>query len=216
MKSSANLYKPQPLNDQINSEPDDKSEWTTVENSKIKQPDFRNKLYEKKRRNLEYRLNKTINEYLDSIAESNKQIFVMNLQHKNIQIKDESRLKIKLNKILSDLDKNYDAIKTSKSFGYFNKIKDYVDANINKLNNLVNENNFYELVGNNLLLDNEGILLSTKDEYKADMVKFSTMTTNNLKAKSELLPTPTKIVTHNFKSNSAKIKTNKSFASLFK
>jgi len=221
MKSSDKLYKPRNLTSPINTDTDDTSEWTTVESSKIKKPEVRNKLQEKKRRNLEYRLNKTINDFLDSVEEDNKKIFVMTLLDKNIQAKDDSRLKTELNKILYDLEKNYEAIKTSRSFGYFNKIKGYVDNNISRLNNLVNKDNLYELIGKNLLTDKEGVLLSTKAEYESEMVKFSM----ELKAKELILKnepeseSESKIVKpkrHVFASNSAKVKSNKSFASLFK
>jgi len=218
MKSSDKLYKPRNLTSPINTNTDDTSEWTTVENSKIKKPEVRNKLQEKKRRNLEYRLNKTINDFLDSVEENNKKIFVMTLLEKNIQAKDDSRLKTDLNKILYDLEKNYEAIKTSRSFGYFNKIKGYVDNNISKLNYLVNKDNLYILIGNNLLTDKEGVLLSSKAEYESEMIKFSM----ELKSKELALKKEPETVKsekpkrHVFASNSAKVKSNKSFASLFK
>ena len=220
MKSSDKLYKPRPLTSPVNNNTDDNSEWTTVENSKVKKPEVRNKLQEKKRRNLEYRLNKTINEYLDSVNDSNKNIFVMTLLEKNIQAKEDSILKTRLNKILYDLEKNYEAIKTARSFGYFNKIKGYVEGNISKLNSLVNEDNFYQLIGNNLLIDSEGFLLSEKDEYKSEMEKFLLeFKTKELKVEDQTETEPVQVVKtkkHVFSANSAKVKSNKSFASLFK
>ena len=44
---------------------------TTVQNVKSKKPESKSKVNEKKRRNLEYRLNKSINEYLDKQDERN-------------------------------------------------------------------------------------------------------------------------------------------------
>ena len=172
MESSNKLYKPRSIESPKLPTPEDNSEWTTVQSVKNKRPDSKSKLHEKKRRNLEYRLNKSINEYLDKVTDRNSTVFVMNLLEKNIQVKDDCRLKTQLNKILGELEKNYEAIKTARSFGYFNKIKGYVENNIGKLNKLVNEDNFHLHIGNNLLLNAEGVSLSTLDEYSSEMDKI--------------------------------------------
>ena len=63
MESSSKLYKPRTnIHSSPKPEKDNNSEWTTVQNMKVKKPDLKSKMHEKKRRNLEYRLNKTINE----------------------------------------------------------------------------------------------------------------------------------------------------------
>lgn len=224
MKSSSKLYKPRHVDNPPKNLVDDTSEWTTVQNTKTKKPESKSKVHEKKRRNLEYRLNKTINEYLDKSDERNSKVFVMNLLDKNIQVKAESKLKYQLNKILSELEKNYESIKTARSFGYFNKVKGYVDNNINKLNKLVNEENFHLHIGSGLLLNSEGELLSELDEYKDEMEKYNKHL-QDLESKKQAAEEETlkkleaekaKTVRHVIKADSAKIQTGKSFASLFK
>lgn len=224
MKSSSKLYKPRHVDNPPKNLVDDTSEWTTVQNTKTKKPESKSKVHEKKRRNLEYRLNKTINEYLDKSDERNSKVFVMNLLDKNIQVKAESKLKYQLNKILSELEKNYESIKTARSFGYFNKVKGYVDNNINKLNKLVNEENFHQHIGCGLLLNSEGELLSELDEYKDEMEKYnkhlqdleSKKQAEEEEALKKLEAEKAKTVRHVIKADSAKIQTGKSFASLFK
>ena len=221
MESSNKLYKPRSIKSPQRAAPEDNSEWTTVKNSKPKKNDSKSKLHEKKRRNLEYRLNKTINEYLDKVEERNSSIFVMNLLEKNIQLKNDSRLKAQLNKILGELEKNYESIKTARSFGYFNKIKGYVDNNIGKLNKLVNEDNFHLHIGNNLLFDKDGVDLSTLDEYSSEMDKFVTFKNEQKRLAEEeeakkIQVMKPKMVKPVFNSESAKIKQDRSFASLFK
>ena len=223
MKSSSKLYKPRNIDNPQKNESND-SEWTTVQNVKSKKPESKSKVNEKKRRNLEYRLNKSINEYLDKQDERNSKVFVIGLLDKNIQIEKESKLKSQLNRILAELEKNYESIKTARSFGYFNKIKGYVENNINKLNKLVNEDNFHFLIGKGLLLDSEGMLLSEKDEYKDELAKYNKhLEELEVKKQAELEQAQkkleeekTKTLRRVIKTDSAKIQTGKSFASLFK
>jgi hypothetical protein len=197
-----NLYKPNLNIDKSN------DEWNIVE-KKTKERKINNsrtKLEDKKKRNMEYRLKKAKNDYLSKIDDFMSKMFVKQLLDQRIEIRD-NELKAKVNKLLSDIENNFEKLDTAKSFGFFNNMKFHVENNSKKLNALVNKDNLYLLVGNDKLYKDQQSLKNL-DEYKLELDKFKL----SVKAKEVSLVKKTDKNTYDF--NSCKIVNGKSYASI--
>ena len=194
-----NLYKP---NLNINNNDDN---WNIVEKKpkERKVNNSRTKLEDKKKRNMEYRLKKAKNDYLNKTDEIVDKVFIKQLLDEKIEIKD-NELKGEVNKLLSDIESNFEKINTAKSFGFFNKMKFHVENNSKKLNELINEDNLYLLIGNDKLYK-DGQSLKNLEQYKSEVERFNL----SLKAKEVNL-----LKKNKYDFNSCKIVKGKSFASI--
>ena len=221
MSSANNVYKPNL--DILNNDSESDSEWVTVSSTKksnvsknrdntrdssrnSKTREMKNN--ERKKRNLEYRLSKSVNNYIDNEFK-NEALFITKLLEDNIQISSEE-LKDKVNSYLDQIEKNLENVKKSRSFSFLNSIKQKNSEIVSKVNSLVNENNLYILAGKGMLLNSDNTSLFENEKYSHLKDKYETYLTKVENAKKVLAPKKS------FDPVKSKVKEGVSFASLFK
>lgn len=223
--SSTNLYRPHIPKKPVD---DDTGDWVTVSTAKSKRKSAdrkskSDKLNDRKKRNLEYRLNKSINEYLSKQQKVNENIFVIKLLEDKVKITD-SNLKDKINKYLSLLEKNLETVKKARTFGFLNSMKTQTEELVSKLEKTLNEENLYMYAGKGMIVNNDETSLFTNEKYSSLEEKYNSYVTEqeNLKAKEKLEKEEQEKKVNALKSSNvfdsskSKIKTGTSFADLFK
>ena len=224
--SSTNLYRPNIPKKPID---DDNGDWVTVANPKSKRKSAdrkskNDKVNDRKKRNLEYRLNKSINEYMSKQEKVNENLFVIKLLEDKVKITD-SNLKNKINKYLSLLEKNLETVKKARTFGFLNSMKTQTEDLVDKLEKTLNEDNLYMYAGKGMIVNNDESSLFTNEKYSSLEEKYNNYVTEqeNLRAKEEeekreLEEKKANALKSNkvFDSSKSKIKTGTSFADLFK
>lgn len=224
--SSTNLYRPNIPKKTID---DDNGEWVTVGNPKFKRKSAdrkskSDKVNDRKKRNLEYRLNKSINEYLSKQEKVNENLFVIKLIEDKVKITDNT-LKEKINKYLSLLEKNLETVKKARTFGFLNSMKTQTEDIVNKLDKILSEDNLYMYAGKGMIVNNDETSLFTNEKYSSLEEKYNSYLSEQdairLKAEEERKQSEEKKA-NALKSNKvfdiskSKIKTGTSFADLFK
>ena len=174
-------------------------DWTYVSYNK---KDKRNKI--KKQKQID--LNETISQFINELE--NRNDFVYNLlKHHSIYPS------IYYDKLSSEID-NYKIIlkkiKKSRDLEYFSKKKSDIILSIRNMNKIINEDNFYILIGKGLVENEEGHLLRDLEMYKDQVVKYNNMINSN---SDKVIPN---ILIDRNKSCNSLVSSNKSYVSLFK